>query len=335
MDPLGDYLKQARKKKGLSLEQLASRTKIQEHHLIALESEDFANLPAKVFAKGFVRSYAKALGLEEEEALQRFLDTSRTFYAQPNPDDAEQTHVQVTLEAPPRQGVNWSLVFGGLLLIVALAIWYGFPKKQDTEIVLTEPETSISTEPIEKPIVPIVDSHEDSHEDPQENIEPLQPLETDSTQATLPAVESVPTEVAFPAPEAISMEPIATPSDTPTTQSAPPEPAEASPQLNPPTPPSPPTPSMSPTTTEEIATTFDTQIIEIEATELTWVVVKSDEKDPSEALLQPGQKVTWKADTQFLLTLGNAAGVIIQLNGQPQGPFGKPGQVVREIRLRP
>ena len=333
MDPLGDYLKQARKKKGLSLEQLASRTKIQEHHLIALESEDFANLPAKVFAKGFVRSYAKALGLEEEEALQRFLDTSRTFYDQSHPEDAQQTHVQVTLEAPPRQGVNWSLVFGGLLLIVALAIWYGFPKKQDTEIVLIEPEeTSIPTTPIEEAIVPIVDSDEDSHENPQENVEPLQPVETDSTRATLPAVESVPTEVALPAPEAISMQPIAISPETPITQSAPPEPAEASPQFNPP---SPPIPSTSPTTSEEVSTVFRTQTLEIEATELTWVVVKSDEEDPSEALLQPGQRVTWKADTQFLLTLGNAAGVIIQLNGQPQGPFGKPGQVVREIRLRP
>lgn len=316
MDPLGDYLKQARKKKGLSLEQLASRTKIQEHHLLALESENFGNLPAKVFAKGFVRSYAKALGLEEDEALQRFLDTSRTFYAQPHPEDAQQTHVQVTLEAPPRQGVNWRLVFGGLIVIVALAIWYGFPKKQATEIVLSEPESSIPTEPIEEPILPIVDSHDD----PQENVEPLQP------------VESVPTQVALPTPAVVSTQPIATPTDTPTTKSAPSEPSESSPRLSPSTPPA---TSISPTTPETVSTVFDRQTLEIEATELTWVVVKSDQQDPGEALLQPGQRITWKADTQFLLTLGNAAGVIIRLNGEPQGPFGKPGQVVREIRLRP
>ncbi len=331
MDPLGDYLKQARKKKGLSLEQLASRTKIQEHHLIALESEDFANLPAKVFAKGFVRSYAKALGLEEDEALQRFLDTSRMFYAQPHPEDAEQTHVQVTLEAPPRQGVNWSLVFGGLIIVVALAIWYGFAEKQATEIVLSEPEASIPTEPIEEPILPIVDAQED----PKENINPLQPIETDSTQVTLPAVESVPSQAALPNPEVVSVQPIATPTDTRTTESAtsePSEPSEPSTILSPSTLP---TTSISPTTQEEVSTVFEIQTLEIEATELTWVVVKSDEQDPSEALLQPGQKVRWKADTQFLLTLGNAAGVIIQLNGQLQGPFGKPGQVVREIRLRP
>ena len=75
--------------------------------------------------------------------------------------------------------------------------------------------------------------------------------------------------------------------------------------------------------------------LEIEATQLTWVVVKSDEQTPNEALLQPGQRITWKAETQFQVTLGNAGGVNIRLNGQSQGPFGKPGQVVRNIRLRP
>lgn len=75
--------------------------------------------------------------------------------------------------------------------------------------------------------------------------------------------------------------------------------------------------------------------LEIEATQLTWVVVQSDQQTPKEALLQPGQRITWKANKQFQLTLGNAAGVVIRLNGQSQGPFGKPGQVVRDIRLRP
>ncbi len=317
MDPLGDYLKQARKKKGVSLEQIASRTKIQEHHLLALESEDFDNLPAKVFAKGFVRSYAKALDLDEDDALQRFLDASRTFYDQPHPEEAERTHVQVTLEAPPRQGVNWSLVFGALVAIVALAIWYGFPKQQGTEVVLSDPEpSSISTEPIEEPILQTVDPLET----PKENVEPLQP------------VESSPTEAALPVPEVVSTQPIVTPTDTRISESEPPEPSEPSPLFIPSTPPT--TPD-SPSTSEDVSIIRETQTLEIEATELTWVVVKSDQQDPSEALLQPGQRVTWKADTQFLVTLGNAAGVMIRLNGKPQGPFGKPGQVVREIQLRP
>ncbi len=92
MEPFGEYLKKAREKNGLSLEQIASQTRIQETHLRALESEDFANLPAKVFAKGFVRSYAKALDLDEEETLHRFLETSGSFYEHIQP---EPPHVQV------------------------------------------------------------------------------------------------------------------------------------------------------------------------------------------------------------------------------------------------
>ena len=290
MEPLGEYLKHAREKKRLSLEQIASQTRIQEHHLQALESEDFANLPAKVFAKGFVRSYAKALGLDEEEALQRFLETSGTFYDRNEPEQS-QPHVQVKLESAPRQSINWNLVVAALVVIAAIAVWYGLPKQQETPIALSEPEISSPVETTQEPIAPL--------SDPQESLVPIKPVES-VPQSTPPA--PVPTQ---PTPKPIpptSVEPI---------------------------PPAPPTQPAEDTTADGFHT------LEIEATQLTWVVVQSDKQAPNEALLQPGQRTTWKANKQFLLTLGNAAGVVIRLNGESQGPFGKPGQVVRNIRLRP
>ncbi|MDH3769434.1 MAG: DUF4115 domain-containing protein [Nitrospirota bacterium] len=290
MEPLGEYLKQAREKKGLSLEQIASQTRIQEHHLQALESEDFANLPAKVFAKGFVRSYAKALGLDEEEALQCFLETSGTFYDQSQPEQP-QPHVQVKLEAAPRQSINWNLVVAALVVIAAGAVWYGLPKQQETPIALSEPEISSPVETTQEPIAPL--------SDPQESLVPIKPVES-VPQSTPPApVPPQPTPKPIPP---TSVEPI---------------------------PPTPPTQPAEDTTADGFHT------LEIEATQLTWVVVQSDKQAPNEALLQPGQRTTWKANKQFLLTLGNAAGVVIRLNGESQGPFGKPGQVVRNIRLRP
>ena len=292
MEPLGEYLKQARKKKRLSLEQITSQTRIQEHHLQALESEDFANLPAKVFAKGFVRSYAKALGLDEEEAIQCFLETSGTFYEQHQPEQP-QPHVQVKLEAAHRQSINWNLVVVVLVLIAAGAVWYGLPKQEDTPIDLSEPEISSSVETTQEPIPPA--------SDPQESIAPGTPVDPAPTPPSSPI--SVP---ALPAPNPIKTPPIE---------------------------PIPPTSSPAPPAVEITADASHT--LEIEATQLTWVVVQSDKQAPNEALLQPGQRKTWKANKQFLLTLGNAAGVVIRLNGESQGPFGKPGQVVRDIRLRP
>jgi cytoskeletal protein RodZ len=285
MESLGDYLKQARKKKGLSLEKVASQTRIQEHHLQALEAEDFGNLPAKVFAKGFVRSYAKALGLDEEEALQHFLQASGTFYEQLQPDQS-QPHVQVKLDAAPRQSINWSLVIGALVLMAVGAVWYGLPKQQDTPIALSEPETPIPIEPMEQPL--------SQKPNTTENITPVTP------------VDSAPLEPSPPVPETVL------PKSKPVT-----------PILGEPIPPT------------EAATADGPHTLEIEATQLTWVVVQSDQQAPKEALLQPGQRIRWKANQQFQLTLGNAAGVVIRLNGQSQGPFGKPGQVVRDIRLRP
>ena len=292
MEPLGEYLKQARKKKRLSLEQITSQTRIQEHHLQALESEDFANLPAKVFAKGFVRSYAKALGLDEEEAIQCFLETSGTFYEQHQPEQP-QPHVQVKLEAAHRQSMNWNLVVVVLVVIAAGAVWYGLPKQEDTPIDLSEPEISSSVETTQEPIPPL--------SDPQESIAPATPVDPAPTPPSSPI--SVP---ALPAPNPIKTPPIE---------------------------PIPPTSSPAPPAVEITADASHT--LEIEATQLTWVVVQSDKQAPNEALLQPGQRKTWKANKQFLLTLGNAAGVAIRLNGETQGPFGKPGQVVRNIRLRP
>ena len=68
---------------------------------------------------------------------------------------------------------------------------------------------------------------------------------------------------------------------------------------------------------------------------MTWVVVRSDENEPREALLQAGEIVRWQANERFLLTLGNAGGVEIRLNGQLRGPFGGSGIVVRNLELRP
>ncbi len=291
MESLSDYLKQARKKKGLSLENVASQTRIPERHLQALEAEDFANLPAKVFVKGFVRSYAKVLGVDEEEALQLFLRTSGTFYEQQQPDQS-QPHVQVKLDAAPRPTINWSLVIGALVLIAIGGIWYGLPNHQESPIALTEPESPIPTEPTEQPVPP----------------------------TPLPSVDIT----------------TGNPVDSPSIPPDPPKPASPPPTPNP-IPPitAKPILSIPPPATEEESAEEESHALEIEATQLTWVVVQSDDQIPNEALLQPGQRITWKAHEQFQLTLGNAAGVVIRLNGQPQGPFGKPGQVVRDIRLRP
>ena len=66
---LGDLLKNTRENKGLTLDDLAQETKIQKRYLIDLEQEEFDDLPGKVYERGFLKTYANALGLGEKEVL--------------------------------------------------------------------------------------------------------------------------------------------------------------------------------------------------------------------------------------------------------------------------
>ncbi|MCL6448506.1 MAG: DUF4115 domain-containing protein [Armatimonadetes bacterium] len=63
---IGETFKQARKERGLSLEEIAEKTKIRRRYLEAIEEENFGLLPGRVYVKGFLRSYAKFLGLSPE-----------------------------------------------------------------------------------------------------------------------------------------------------------------------------------------------------------------------------------------------------------------------------
>jgi cytoskeleton protein RodZ len=75
-------------------------------------------------------------------------------------------------------------------------------------------------------------------------------------------------------------------------------------------------------------------VLNLEALELTWVLVQADDGSPQEALLRPGERVQWKGTDRFTVTLGNAGGVRVELNGKVQGPFGPTGKVIRDIVLK-
>jgi cytoskeletal protein RodZ len=63
----GQVLCRAREAAGFARAQVAEITKIPERHLLAIEQDDFAALPARAYAVGFSRTYARALGLDEAE----------------------------------------------------------------------------------------------------------------------------------------------------------------------------------------------------------------------------------------------------------------------------
>jgi MinD-like ATPase involved in chromosome partitioning or flagellar assembly len=72
-DITGGHLRNIRLAKGLTLEEIAEATKIKKSFLEAIENEDQKSFPAPIFLRGFLKSYAKALGLDPTEICDKYL----------------------------------------------------------------------------------------------------------------------------------------------------------------------------------------------------------------------------------------------------------------------
>ncbi len=77
MGAFGEKLRKQRERRGIELEAISNTTKISTRMLRALEDENFDQLPGGVFNKGFVRAYARQIGLNEEQAVAEYLEALR------------------------------------------------------------------------------------------------------------------------------------------------------------------------------------------------------------------------------------------------------------------
>jgi cytoskeleton protein RodZ len=73
MGSFGEDLRKERLTRGIALEEITAVTKIAQRHLIALEQERFRLLPGGILNKGIVRGYASALGLDQHDWTERFM----------------------------------------------------------------------------------------------------------------------------------------------------------------------------------------------------------------------------------------------------------------------
>lgn len=68
---VGAQLRAAREQRGLTLEQVAADTRIPQRHLVTIEEGRFADLPARTYAIGFSKSYAKLVQLDEDDVAEQ------------------------------------------------------------------------------------------------------------------------------------------------------------------------------------------------------------------------------------------------------------------------
>ncbi len=82
---IGEILRRERERQGVSLDEIAHRTRIQPRFLEAIEAEDFDSLPGLIFARSFVRQYAGALQLEVERMVAKLPKLDESTIRLPDP----------------------------------------------------------------------------------------------------------------------------------------------------------------------------------------------------------------------------------------------------------
>lgn len=117
---LGEKLRQAREERGMSISEAAEQTRISALYLESIENNDYRPLPGGIFNKGFVKSYAKTLGLDEQEALQDYA----ALLAQQGSDvneDPKTYRPEVLTDEGSSWGFVPTLIFSAIIL--GVLVW--------------------------------------------------------------------------------------------------------------------------------------------------------------------------------------------------------------------
>src|SRR5436305_12502371 len=294
MASVGDYLRDLRDRRGISLEEISRVTRVASGYLEALESDRFSALPAPVFTRGFIRAYCQAVGEPPDEALVRY--ESRDGATPPPPRTtpaAGPPPVPAESGARSRSAVLVSFV---LLVILGMALF----------------AVALMTQPAR-----------------EERVERRTPDPAPSeTAASAPASRPTPE----PAPST-PPGPAATPGPaTSATTSAPATAgvavtAEASRAAAPP-----PCLPYVQAATGGVASPYR---LVARVSEPTWIRVRTEDGSSTEETVPAGQIREWVSNRPFVLTLGNAGGVTLELNGRTLPPLGPSGTVISRIVLPP
>ena len=121
---VGARLREAREKRGVSLRQIANKTRISVMSLEALERSDLARLPGGIFTRAFIRAYAEEVGLDPDRMIQDFIaelpPEAATATAHPKMvEDGEELESERTAVATALRLILVSLP------IIGLIIYYG------------------------------------------------------------------------------------------------------------------------------------------------------------------------------------------------------------------
>ncbi len=140
----GQRLRAAREEKGLSLEEVASQTRIPLRHLESLEQADWDKLPAPTYSIGFAKSYASAVGLDRSEIGEQL----RSEMGGQRPERAPPEVFQPA--DPARTMPRWLVLsaLGAILLLVVVMSWLSNRSLEPPEPSVAAPEAGTPAGPV-------------------------------------------------------------------------------------------------------------------------------------------------------------------------------------------
>lgn len=288
MNELGQWLRQTRDNKGISLAEAEVQTRIRQKFIAALEAEEWDALPNEVTARGFLRKYAAFLGLDEEAVLKQFHERARIPAAQaiapmPPTREADYRPIEMDLSSPSKRGSStpwgWLAALALLAALIAGGAYLYFYQPDFVANLFSLPRA-----------LP--------------NPGDIVALEPSATPTATVEVNRV----------------TATPTTGPTFTSTPDAEATATPTGK-----STATPTMPATVAVQ---PVQQMTLELTVKARAWVRLVVDDRVAQEAVMEPGQTGTWQAANSIILRTGNAAGIVATLNGQTYPLLGGPGEVV-------
>lgn len=301
---IGAMLREARERKGLSIDAVEDKTKIAPSVIMALEEGNRVRFPHPVYARGFVRSYALLLGLDAAELCAHF---SREYPVPTETEHPEANAPQITVRMHDSGRADTILRIVAILGILALGAlgWYAFDvyRSRQSETPAQEPPLSgapaqpafqppVQTAPAESLPAPLTQMQEVAAEPTSEAVNASVDGNTtsDSSGNGTGADLSAPTG-AKPAPG----KPTAAARIAPAPETAGPE--------RPAAPGAPP----------------GGRTLRVTAHAASWLQARPDDK-VVDYFLRKGESTTITFSTSLSVKFGNAGGVMLELDGHPY-PF--------------
>ncbi len=159
---LGEKLREAREERGISISEVAEQTRISSLYISSIEKDDYKPLPGGIFNKGFVKSYAKFIGIDEHEALQ---DYARIVTETEEQDDGElrRYRPEVLTDDNSISSMVPTIIFAGIILAlmtggILFAVNYLQNQPEATPTARTSTNTANANQVVTDPAATVTDT---------------------------------------------------------------------------------------------------------------------------------------------------------------------------------